>query len=255
MDKYFCILAGALGFSIQTMAQPWVTMLNGYGQGGSTAPAAIAVVQAVKHSDGGSAFTNQVAISPAAGNLLVAAYVVNQTGADVTNVQDNVDGFTGWQKCVSTNYPNVAVGIWYLKNCPAGITSVTLWTSGGHDVINIIHEVSGCSTTSPFTIGEVGDSIGTSVNPLTGAVSSTPKSICFAAMTGDAPDSPATMGINGASTVGAWNLTSSSNSQETDGADFQILSVPNIIVSSPASQAHGWTGENVAWGAVMAIFH
>jgi hypothetical protein len=207
-----------------------------------------------------SAAANNVAVSLTAtssGNLLVLC-VVNDTAA-VSSVSDNIGGTAGWTQVFDYHPTTTHLGCWYKKNAPSGINTVTVTATGGAFITAIIHEVQGASTTAPFTTGEFATQVflSATTNPQTpGLVNGTPASILFAFDADlDQTGNPATLTINGTGTVGTWNLFSSSNSQELNAVANDITSVPNIIVSSSATQVHGWTIPSGREPVAIVAFH
>lgn len=67
--------------------------------------------------------------STTAGLLLVLAIHMQSSTATVTGVSDS--GGNTWSKAVDLSTSGSYTGLWYLENCPAGITSVTATESTG----------------------------------------------------------------------------------------------------------------------------
>ncbi len=223
------------------------------------APATLAIVQCP--TPGTAVATSAtITISPTAGNLLVVA-VTGYSGNNANHgITDNIDGATGWTKVGGVQNGSgdpECVSLWYKKNIPAGITSLVC-TAGVGTVITIAiaHEVSGASTSSPFTGGEAAtNAVTATTNAQTGSVTNaTANSIFFAVLTNNDGTNPALMDINGTGTVGTWNLYNA-NSFYSNGASLYPVSVPNIIVSSGAARVHGWTTNSKSTATVIAAFH
>lgn len=221
--------------------------------GGGGGGGGLSIVQAVKGKSG-AATSVGVTITPTAGNLLVLGVTSDTT--DISTPSDNIGGTSGWTNIDVAVQGSNHCSIWYKKNVPSGITTVTL--SGPDFIVGMFHEVSGASTTTPFTTGEkVHNSSGSGTNPQCGPVTNgTPASIYFAVMTDGDSGGAVTMNINGTGTTGTWNLFSSTNSQELDANNNQPGSMPNILVASSTARSHGWTiGASVGAAMVMACFH
>jgi hypothetical protein len=250
-----------LSFGSMAMASPFF-----FGQ--QSAPAGgggtLAVVQAKKGVSSFQATTATLAASSTAGNLLVA--MVFSYGTLSTHVNHAVtdDHSSTWTKVTgvdNTNIPEGHVSIWYLKNCAAGISAIQ--GDGGLNgtyCIIIVHEVSGASTTAPFTTGEKSElaTISATSNPQTTAVSiATANSILFAAVAENNLNNPETMTVNSTgSSGGTWALKSSTESQEQNGSSFYPVSVPFVITTGTGSFAHGWTlGGSTHSAMVEAAFH
>lgn len=245
----------SLAFLLSSPARAqWAAVLAG-----SPPAAANPLVVANAWKNSAAATSVAVTVSPSAGSLLVlcgsnySGLAANQT------VVDNIDGATGWTSVVTNDVgTGLRQRLWYKKNIPAGITSITL-DSGASSVISqaIIHEVTGASTTTPFTTGESSSNSGAATtNPQTAAVTNaTANSVFFAYLVNLDPGNPAQLDINGTGTNGTWNLKSSTNSQVTNGSGFGTMSVPNIIVSSGASTVHGWTTGSFTYATIAAAFH
>lgn len=194
-----------------------------------------------------------VTVSPSAGNLLVVCGSSNS--GDVSSISDNIGGTTGWTKVGSSTQSSFA-WIWYKKNIPGGITSISI---AAVDFISAtVNEVSGASASAPFTIGESGGNNSNSgtTNPQTPTVNNaTAASIYFAVLNNADGANPVTYTINGTGTSGTWSLFSSTQSQELDANDWQPFSNPYMIVSSSASRKHGWTTSSFAYMTFIAAFH
>lgn len=255
------ILFSLILLSLSASAQVWNT--PAYREAMSAVPAASGggggplVIQHAWKGVSGAANNVAVTVAPSAGNLLVVC-TVNDT-ATISSISDNIGSTTGWAQAVDYHPTGTHIGCWYKKNIPGGITTITVTATGGAFITAIIHEVSGASTTAPFTTGEFSTQNNSTptTNPRTAAlVNATPNSIMFAWCADFSQVSnPATLTINGAGTVGAYNLFSTSNSQELDASANDITSVPNQIVSASASQIHGWTTPNGIGSAVIIAFH
>lgn len=85
--------------------------------------------------------------SSTAGNLLVLVIHVQSTTVVVNSVTDNL-GST-WVKAVDLSTSGSYTGIWYLANCPAGVTSVTAVESVGTSFNGNVSQWSGVATTTP----------------------------------------------------------------------------------------------------------
>lgn len=226
------------------------------------APAAsgsITVTGAAKNS--GTTSTLSATISPSAGELLVVFFGEYGTSAIDATVTDNL-GSAGWTKAgsvLNTSTTGIGISCWYLANASASITTVTATRStGSSDATICVHRVSGCSTSSPFTTGELATNTGTAVTSgSTGNLTNaTANSILFAGIINSSGANPATLTINSTGTTGTWNLYNSTNSQELNGTAHMTISCPNIVVSSSSARGHGWAFEASQRYAAMAVaFH
>lgn len=208
----------------------------------------------------GSTSTVSCTVAITSGRLIIAAvseYLVTTNNATVS---DNVGGTTGWVnvgRATDLSSNGIGVSLFYKANAPSGITTITgTKSTGTADFTIIVHEVTGASTSSPFTGGEVATANGVSANGQTGTVTNgTANSIYFAVGADSAPATPATMTINSTGTTGTWALYNSTNSQELDAATA-VASVPYLIVSSSAARGHGWAWDTTRrWACVAAAFH
>jgi hypothetical protein len=224
----------------------------------------LSVVQAKKGESSFQTSTATFGAASTAANLLVAA--VFSYGGSSTHANHAVtdDHSSTWVKITgvdNTNIPEGHVSMWYLKNCAAGISAIQ--GDGGANgtyCIIIVHEVSGASTTAPFTSGE-SSALATpsaTANPQTTAVTiATANSILFAALAENNLNNPETMTVNSTgSSGGTWALKSSTESQEQNGSAFYPLSVPFVITTGTGSFKHGWTlGGSTHSAMVQAAFH
>jgi hypothetical protein len=255
MRSLLILILSCLCVSAQAQQAFFVPSNNGTEiNGGGGGPL---VIQHAWKGVSGSANNVAVTVAPAAGNLLVLCAIEDTAG--ISSVSDNIDGATGWIQVFDYAPTSTHLGCWYKKNLPAGITTVTVTATGGQFITAIFHEVSGASTSAPFTTGEFATKNNNSntTNPQTSAlVNATPNSILFA-LCDDFSSSanPITMTINGTGTSGTYNLFSTSNSQELNAIANDALSVANIIVSSSASQIHGWTTANDQGTTAIVAFH
>jgi hypothetical protein len=200
-----------------------------------------------------------VTVSPSSGNLLVVC-VMSLTADTGLAVSDNIGATTGWVKVPTTASDSDAatLSIWYKPNIGSGVVAITVSTVQNTLFDVIIHEVSGASGATPFTTGEVAGVNGTSAstNPNTGSVTNgTANSIMFAACFNEDGANPGTLTINGTGTTGTYNLFSSTNSQDLNGASQFVFGVANRIVSSSAAQKHGWTTGSFQYGNLLVAFH
>lgn len=226
--------------------------------------AVVAAALVVENAWQGKAIATSAAItvSPTAGNLLVVAVFAYGGVVSAHTVSDNIDSTTGWTLVAGQDAGlgnPVNCSLWYKKNCPAGITAIT--TSGGvSSVLNlgIAHEVSGASTSAPFTAGQFAtvQDVAAATTHTSGNVSNaTPASVIFAICTNSVFTNPATMTINTApNTVGTYNLKNSA-AQNLDTSIYMVASMPNQIVAATATQTHEWTTNNAAGVSVIAAFH
>lgn len=221
------------------------------------APAAsLAIANAWKGGANGT--SKAITVSPTAGNLLVV-FVAGYQGTNANHaVTDNIGSGT-WTKVNGGDATtNMTGSFWYQKNIPSGITTVTVNSGSGSLVTQgCVHEVSGASTSAPFTGGEsnVG-ATGSTLNPQTGsATNATASSIFFAGLSQGNGGNPVTMTINSTGTVGTWNQYSAS-SYDLDGNTYFAFSVTNIVVSSSTAEVHGWaintTNQQIC---LIAAFH
>lgn len=221
----------------------------------NTASASLVIANAWKHATAGTSDANPV--SPSAGSLLVlVGYTYGGVGASALTITDNI-GSGVWSVVTTKDVATgLHIGMWYQKNCPAGITTITV-SNGATEVQSIIHEVTGASASAPFTAGEFSTpGTGTSTNPQTGTVTyATNNTILFAAMTNLDSGNPATATVNSTgSTGGTWSLFST-NSRELNGGGIGVLSVPSLIVAASGSAVHGWATSNFQWATISAAFH
>ena len=219
----------------------------------------ISVTGAAKNS--GTTSTLSATISPSSGELLVVFFVEYGTSAIDATVTDNLSS-AGWTKAgsvLNTSSTGIGISCWYLANASASITTVTATRSTGSlDATICVHRVSGCSTSSPFTSGELSTNTGTAVTSgSTGNfTNATANSIFFAGIVNSSGANPATLTINSTGTTGTWDLYNSTNSQELNGTSFMTISCPNVIVSSSSARGHGWAFEASQRYAAMAVaFH
>lgn len=223
--------------------------------------ASLEVVQAAKAA--AVATSAAVTISPTAANLLVVG-IVGYTGDDANHtVSDNIDGTTGWTLVHRTNDSASAnISLWYKKNIPSGITTITC-TGGASttSTIGFAHEVSGASTSTPFTSGEMigGNEEGQTTWGPGNVNNATAASVLFGLFgCEDVGGNPNTTTLNGAGTDGTWVYEDATNSKELSGVSYiAIGSMPNIVVSTTGNKAHVWGTLNSAKAgtAIVATFH
>ena len=203
-----------------------------------------------------------VTVAPSVGNLLVVAIFSRNDGGSHT-VSDNIDGTTGWVNAVEYGcYGTHNAAIWYKANIPSGITDIAITCNdvGGYGTGAVIHEVSGASTSTPFTGGEAtswNDGGTKTTNPQTVTKeNATADSIYFALVGLVAESATYTNSINGTGSVGTW-ISYSSDSYYTgwDGSAGQDMNVVYQIVSTSASRIHGWSTDQWYSVALLAIFH
>ena len=182
------------------------------------------------------------AAGPTAGNLLVVGIggghqttgwaIADTKSSTYTQVYTSIGGLT-------------ASALYYLKNIPAGITSLNCTaTSSDSFVTCIIYEVSGASTTAPFTTGESGvqeqDSTTTPATPTINTA--TANSILFAFMANDDSNETWTLNYTGSKPASGWALYNTTYDQEPNGMTYLNASMPYIIVSSTQTAAkHVWS--------------
>lgn len=148
---------------------------------------------------------------------------------------------------------------WYLKNCGAGITTIVINTAsdnagggnpGGFITVTFV-EVSGLSTTSPYTsterIAGTGGGYANTDSASTGGTinNGTANSIFFGVCEGN--DVNVITGINGAGTDGTW--IEPPNTRNT-GAIAMNLSTVYQIVSTSSARTHVWSRVNNVKGTM-----
>ncbi|HTA29813.1 MAG TPA: hypothetical protein VK731_04980 [Candidatus Cybelea sp.] len=234
-----------------------------YGQAPPPAASGLSVANGWINASSTSANNVAVTVAPTAGHLLVVG-VASDT-AVASSISDNIGSTTGWTS-IGNNHTTGGsyASMWYKKNIPSGMTTITVTATGGGFVDACVMEVSGASTTTPFTSGEFAtytSGATSTANPQVGPVdNATANSIFFALLTDADGSNPTTMNINGTGTVGTWNLKSIAAgygglSQELNCSLYQPLSMTYIIVSSSANHTHGWTTTSSPAAAVIADFH
>lgn len=222
---------------------------------------ALAVANVWKHIQASGA--NATTVAPTAGSLLfLCVSQASGTSDTASTVSDNIDGTTGWVKIDTiTETTGIGIGLtlYYKKNVPSGITTVTFTPSSGFGYTNVmIHEVTGASTTAPFTTGEKSMtkvSAGGTSQATASLTNSVANSIFFACLTSSTGANPATLALNASgTTTTSWALKSSTLSQETNGSANWAASVAFLIVSSSAAQVHTWTVEAANFSKGIVCF-
>lgn len=107
--------------------------------------------------NGASPAVVTISFSPTAGNFLIVT--INQRGSGSTRtytVSDNIDGTTGWETDASINAnPDRQVRIYWKKNIPSGITTITITVNTGNlNFDGMISEFSGMGATPVFVMGD-----------------------------------------------------------------------------------------------------
>lgn len=225
----------------------------------NTAAAGLSISATVWKIENSGGASQSGSVAPTATNGLVVG-IATAGGTSVLHaVTDNVDGATGWVKVINKDSgANVTGSIWYKKNIPSGITSITV--DGGlttDAVTGFVHEVVGASATTMFTSGEAGQQdTSSTTNPTTPAVTNATAASAFFALvvTGNATN-PATWTVNSTGSTGiTWTHRSATNSVETDQT-FIPASMPSGVASASASTAHGWTADSANGATLIACFH
>ena len=189
--------------------------------------------------NGGSSLS--VTVSPSAGSCLALGVAEYQSTADNTSISDNIDGTTGWTKVVRAVNGDGSVVLWYKKNIPSGITSVVLTRSTGASYYNChIHEITGASTSSPFTSGESSTATGSGTSANTGTVTTATANSIMVAITTPYDDggNPSTLTLNAAGTSGATWSHYNSASKEDNGSVNLVSSNPTAFVSTTGERIH-----------------
>lgn len=238
--------------------------------GGATAyisafrPSASAAAPAIANAWKGttaSASSVAITVSPTAGNLCVVGMSNYLPTDDQANhaVTDNIDGATGWVKLGGVDRTGCDGGhhsFWYKKNMPSGVTTITCAAGVTTSfLIGFVQEVSGVSTSAPFTIGEYGTtstSGATSVDSAT-ITNATAASI-FVAYVGqqDLGNNPSTLTPNG-----SFTYFNSTTCRELNGTTyFVVASMPKFAASTSSATTCNWTALAVACPTTfIAAFH
>lgn len=196
-----------------------------------------------------------ITVTGTTGRVMVVGMTSNGVSHTTHAVTDNVDGATGWTKVTGVDSGTTnASSIWY-KTTTSSLSTVTCTATGGAFVVGVCQEVSGLSA-SPFTGGESGTTSNVTpniTNPQTATVTNaTANSLFFAVFGSNGSGSGLT--INSTGTVGTWNYFNA-NCKNLN-ASFEIISMPNILVSTGTAEAHGWTIASTGnLTTVIAAFH
>ncbi len=200
-------------------------------------------------------------ITPASSEcLIVWTSEYGASGSLNGTVTDDL-GSAGWTQAVSvanTSAGTIGLMCWYLPNASPSITTVTFNRSTGSSYATLcVHRVSGLSTSTPFTGGELNSSTGTAAAAQSGTVSNgTANSIYFAGVVNGSGNDPCTLTINSTGTTGTWSLYNSTNSQELSSFSNMNISCPNLIVASSSARGHGWAFEgSLRYACAVAVFH
>lgn len=223
--------------------------------GGGGSPTLANVWKAV--GNGGSSLN--VTVSPTVGSCLSTGIAEYQSTADNTSISDNVEGTTGWTKVIRSVSGDGSVVLWYKKNIPAGITTITYTRSTGASYYNIhIHEISGASTTAPFTTGESSSASGSSSTANSGTVTTATANSILVGITSpwDEGGNPATLTLNAAGTSGGTWSHFGTAAKEDNGAANLVSSNPTASVTSTGAKIHYWTfSGSRSWTSAMMAIH
>lgn len=207
--------------------------------------------------NGGSSLN--VTVSPSAGSCLAVGIAEYQSSADNTSISDNIDGTTGWTKVIRAVNGDGSVVLWYKKNIPSGITTVTLTRSTGASYYNChVHEITGANTSTPFTSGESSTATGSSSSANSGTVTTaTANSILVAITTPyDEGVNPATLTLNAAGTSGGTWSHFGTAAKEDNGAVNLVSSNPTASTASTGAKIHYWTfSGSRSWSSAMIAIH
>lgn len=173
--------------------------------------------------------------SSTAGNLMVLVIHVQSTTVVVNSVTDNLGG--AWVKAVDLSTSGSYTGIWYLVNCPAGITSVTAVESAGTAFNGNVSQWSGVVTSAPVRATNTA-AVTTSPNR-TGTASATAGDLAIGgisansatARTLSAPFTALTTGVVPASFSGlhAYDLPGSSGTEEGQWTTASAANTGGVI--------------------------
>lgn len=209
---------------------------------------ALAVVTCTKiRATSGNSVAGAIA-TPATGSLLVT-YITsyNGTGASST-ASDDING--SHTTVVSNDRSGIQSAIAYKANVPASATTLTVnGGSGGSGIVGLCYEVSGASTTSPFTSGEVNNATGAATTaPTTGTVTnSVAASIFFAGIDNEDADNPVNLTKDA-------NFTRHASASELDGASYPDAAFDYWIVATSSARGCTWTTDSEAYTVVIAAF-
>lgn len=206
--------------------------------------------------NGGSSLA--VTVAPTAGSCLVAAVAEYDSSANDTALADDIGSTTGWTKIARTVTGSFSIVFWYKANIPSGITTVTLTRSTGASYYNAhVYEITGASTSTPFTTGENSSTTGAGSSANTGTVTTaTANSVLIALVTTDGGGNPETLTLNAAGTSGGTWAYFNTASKEDNGAVNLISASPSLTVTSTAARIHYWTfSGSRAWVGGMIAIH
>ncbi len=195
------------------------------------------------------------ATGPEAGNLLV---VFGTDISTISGVSDNIDNTTGWTEVASVSGTSVSETVYYLKNIPSGITSMAC---NGNGPVCLIYEISGASTTVPYTSGESGcQDQTTSTTPATPAITNATANSILVAGAGVSSETNVAyiVDVSGSNPSYGWALYNATYSQEVNLAEYWGNNMPYITVDSSITNAqHVWTITDTPKDVVtcIAAFH
>lgn len=109
---------------------------------------ALVVTQRGTNNSGGVATSVTVTLtaSPASGSTIVVSTAIYNIGATTPGVTDNQSN-TYTQVAAPSTQGNLNAVWWYLQNCPASITTITLSVGVGDYLVVHVYEVSGAAIT------------------------------------------------------------------------------------------------------------
>lgn len=172
-----------------------------------------------------------------AASLLVLTIHVQSTTVTVTSVTDS--GANTWTKAVDLSTSGSYTGIWYLANCPAGITSVTATESAGTAFSGNVSEWSGAETASPVRATNF-TNVSTSPNR-SGAATATAGDLAIGAISANS-GTARTLSVGTALTTG------------TLPAGFTALHAYDVAAAGGSEEMQWTTASGANTGGVIALF-
>jgi hypothetical protein len=133
------------------------------------ARAQLSVTQLARGAALATSATTSAFTSPSSGSLIVVSTAIYNYGATTPSVTDNLSN-TYTQVATPSSQGNLNTVWWYLKNCPSGITSVTVNAGVSDFLVVHAYSVSGADVTAPLDSHNEG---GTTASSSTGTINDT----------------------------------------------------------------------------------
>ena len=179
-----------------------------------------------------------------AGNLAVVSLTYWQV--TISSISWSVGGSASPSLAVNSHGTDARPAIYYAANTSSGAHTVSITLSSSNDVTMMVHEYSGCETTSPLDKTETGGGTGTSITTATTTALAQANNMVHSVVT---HESAGTIDLNAGSGF-------TRRQHQPNGSSAMPGASEDMGVTATTGVAGTWTAASSVslWRAIVAVF-